>query len=461
MGMSHNVLESDSYRLAQLKSERLRTGALIAVGVVFAGLAVARAVLTGRADILDDLPTALVFLAGFVLFETWMLWRVSGALAEDAPLSDSMFRMKVVVEALVPTAAMITMTTGMYLGPYIALTAPALAAYYIFIILAALRLDPVDPLVAGGVSAAGFSGLIVWTYSAYPDHPARDAADLSALAVHAVVLVIAGWVASRVAAQIRTHVGLALREARQVERMGRDLEVARSIQQNLLPQEIPEVAGYEIAGWNDPADETGGDYFDWMTLPDGRAVITLADVTGHGIGPALVTAVCRAYGRANLPTGNGLSVAMGRINALLVDDLPRGKLVQLVAAIVSPQGSIHMLSAGHGPLLVFRAATGEFGRHNAHGVPFGVTAAIGYGPGQQVDLAVGDMLILITDGFYEWENREGEMYDLDRLESSIRDHAERPPQEVIGAMHAGVLAFTAGTPQPDDLTAVIVKRVAG
>jgi serine phosphatase RsbU (regulator of sigma subunit) len=151
--------------------------------------------------------------------------------------------------------------------------------------------------------------------------------------------------------------------------MGRDLEVARSIQQGLLPQDVPNVEGYEIAGWNDPADETGGDYFDWITLPDGRAMITLADVTGHGIGPALVTAVCRAYGRASLPLGPDLSAAMGRINGLLMDDLPRGKLVQLVAAVVAPGGSIHMLSAGHRPLLVDRAATREFERHNAHAVP--------------------------------------------------------------------------------------------
>jgi serine phosphatase RsbU (regulator of sigma subunit) len=223
---------------------------------------------------------------------------------------------------------------------------------------------------------------------------------------------------------------------------------------------VPNVEGYELAGWNDPADETGGDYFDWITLPDGRAMITLADVTGHGIGPALVTAVCHAYGRASLPLGPDLSAAMGRINGLLMDDLPRGKLVQLVAAVVAPGGSIHMLSAGHGPLLVYRAATREFERHNAHAVPFGVMVAVAYGPAQEVDLETGYMLVLITDGFFEWEDRDGEQFGLDRLESAIRDHAELPPQEIIGAMHAAILAFTSGTPQADDLTAVIIKRVS-
>ncbi len=458
--MNAAPLESDAYRLAELRSERTRAGALIALGAVFVVVVIARAFIFGSEAELDDLPQALVLLGAFVLFETWMLWRISGALANEDPPEPWIFTFKVLVETQLPTAAMLLTTTGAFLGPYATLTAPALGAYYVFIIMATLRLDYRDAMVAGVSSALGYVGVVAFTYAWYPDHPARADVLPELLATHAILLLVAGWVGSQVSKQIRGHVEIALREARTVERMGRDLEVARSIQQGLLPEEAPTIPGYQIAGWNDPADETGGDYFDWMTLPDGRAVITLADVTGHGIGPALVTAVCRAYGRANLPVGQGLDEAMGRINALLMEDLPRGKLVQLVAAVVEPEGSVHMLSAGHGPLLVFRAATGEFERHNAHGIPFGVTSAIGYGPAQQIDLGTGDMLILITDGFFEWEDAQGEQYGLERLEGAIRDHAERPPQEIIGAMHAGVLGFTAGTPQADDLTAVIVKRVS-
>jgi len=458
--MNDAAMESGAYHLAELESERLRTGALIALGVVFVVVVLLRDLLFGSEELRASLPPVLLLLAAFMLFETWMLWRVAGALAAEVSLPRGTWSLKVVVEALVPTAGILLGTTGAYLGPYRALTGPAIAVYYLFIILATLRLDRRDATIAGVVSSAGYVALVLATYRWYPDHPARVGADPTVFGTHAIMLLLGGWVAGHVAQQIRGHVGVALREARQAERMGRDLEVARSIQQGLLPQVAPSVDGYEIAGWNDPADETGGDYFDWIELPDGRAMITLADVTGHGIGPALVTAVCRAYGRANLPLGPDLSAAMGRINGLLMDDLPRGKLVQLVAAVIAPGGSIHMLSAGHGPLLVYRAGSGEFERHNAHGVPFGVTAAIGYGPAQEVDLEPGDMLVLITDGFFEWEDHDGEQYGLDRLEGAIRDHAERPPQEVIGAMHAGILAFTSGTPQDDDLTAVIVKRVS-
>ena len=82
------------------------------------------------------------------------------------------------------------------------------------------------------------------------------------------------------------------------QRMEHDLDIARQIQRGLLPSSKPDVPGYDIAGWSRAADKTGGDYFDWQVLPDGRILISLADVTGHGIGPALMAAVCRAYARA-------------------------------------------------------------------------------------------------------------------------------------------------------------------
>lgn len=89
---------------------------------------------------------------------------------------------------------------------------------------------------------------------------------------------------SFLSSEIRKHVEAALREAelqRQVERLNHDLEVARSIQQSLLPTTMPHLEGFNIAGWNQPADQTGGDYFDWYLLPDEKVLVALADVTGH------------------------------------------------------------------------------------------------------------------------------------------------------------------------------------
>ena len=84
----------------------------------------------------------------------------------------------------------------------------------------------------------------------------------------------------------------------QREKVEGDLEMARGIQRGLLPESAPSVDGYEIAGWNQPADQTGGDYYDLLRFPTGQLLVAIADVTGHGIGPALITAVFRAYLRA-------------------------------------------------------------------------------------------------------------------------------------------------------------------
>ena len=269
--------------------------------------------------------------------------------------------------------------------------------------------------------------------------------------------------AGEVAAQIRGHVAAALREAdtrREKEKLERDLDIARTIQQGLLPSEPLGLEGFEIAGWNQPADQTGGDYYDWQMLADGRAVVILADVTGHGIGSALVTSACRAYGRATLPIGSELGAAMSQLNELLMTDLPPGKMVTFVTAVVDPSvGRIELLSAGHGPLLLYTALDGAVQSLEAHGVPFGFAPGMPYGPAQDITMAPGDMLVLTTDGFFEWENAKEEEFGMERLENTVRSAADLSPDQLIARLYQAVTDFAGGTHQADDLTAVVIKRL--
>ena len=194
-------------------------------------------------------------------------------------------------------------------------------------------------------------------------------------------------------------------------------------------------------------------------MTDGRTVIVLADVTGHGIGSALIASLSRAYGRACFVGHTETGAAVNRIDDLLSEDLPSGKLVNYVAAVLDPNDAdVQLLSAGQGPLLVFRAASMTVERFNAHGVPLGVGLGLGRGPAQRVFLEPGDMLILVTDGFFEWENPDDEQFGLDRLDEAIRQARDLPAREIISALHSAVLQFANGTEQLDDLTAVIVKR---
>jgi PAS domain S-box-containing protein len=246
---------------------------------------------------------------------------------------------------------------------------------------------------------------------------------------------------------------------RDAVRLERELDIARTIQRSLLPDEQPVVPGFEIAGWNQPAAQTGGDYFDWITLPDGRTVVSIADVSGHGIGPALIVAVCRAYFRASTSVEMTLQSAIARANDLLARDLTEGRFVTAAVGMLDPATRrMHLYSAGHAPLIYYEAASGTVHLWAADDPPLGLLEGVMTGAPREIAFAPGDALVLVTDGFYEWSNAAGDKYGIPRLEEFVRTHASRAPKEFIEALYADVQAFAGDTPQADDVTAVVIRR---
>ena len=244
------------------------------------------------------------------------------------------------------------------------------------------------------------------------------------------------------------------------QRIERDLNIARTIQQGLLPRQQPTHAGFDIAGWNQPADETGGDYYDFFQLSGGGLAITIADATGHGIGPALVVAETRALFRAVARQTQDLQRTVEEVNGLLCEDLPEGRFVTAFFGILTAaENGITFMSAGQGPLLVYSAATGTVTELPSQGLPLGLMADFGYEPAVEHPLAPGDVLVLLTDGFFEWARADGELFGEERVNDLIRRHHDRPATELIEILYRAVLDFSAGTPQYDDLTAVIVRRL--
>jgi serine phosphatase RsbU (regulator of sigma subunit) len=279
---------------------------------------------------------------------------------------------------------------------------------------------------------------------------------------YAAILFVSGFIAGMVAGEIRKHVEAALREAeteRQLKQVEHDLEIARSIQQSLLPRVRPTISGFQISGWNLPADATGGDYFDWKRLRDGRLAVTLADVTGHGIGPALLASVCRAYARSSFDTHDDLVKAMQHINQSFGEDLTSGLFATFVAAVCTEDnGRVELLSAGHGPLFVYSSARDAFDKYAAHAVPLGLLPELNSAAPEILNLDHGDFIVLATDGFFEWENDAGEQFGVERLTNSVREARHRPPEEIIAELYNAVRTFANGTKQMDDLTAVVIKR---
>ena len=266
---------------------------------------------------------------------------------------------------------------------------------------------------------------------------------------------------NRMTDDLQSHVKRVAEQEAAKKQVDHELSLARDIQRGLLPQHPPRIDRYDIAGWSLPAQETGGDYYDWQPLPDGRIVVSIADATGHGIGPALVTAVCRAYARASFPSGESVNKLLARINGLLADDLPSNRFVTFAMAIVdSKTHSLQMLSAGHGPQLYYRAAENRIESFEADGFPLAVVPVVEFDPATTMPMQPGDFLCMITDGFFEWQNREGRIFGLKSLIDAIRAAADQPAAAIIDAAYTAVRNHAAGAAQQDDLTAVIIKRLA-
>jgi serine phosphatase RsbU (regulator of sigma subunit) len=318
-------------------------------------------------------------------------------------------------------------------------------------------------MLTGVMSALGYLFVTFYTVIRFQNSDA-DAFGLTVYFIYAGLILTGGILAALVAGRIRSHVVAALREAElnsKLEQVNHDLDIARSIQQDLLPSESPKLEDFEIAGWNEPANQTGGDYFDWQSLPDGRLAISLGDATGHGIGPALVSALCRAYARASLVADDEHHQVLDRLNCLLADDLAANRFVTFALIFLDPKKSeVEILSAGHGPILYYKHATRELENLEAQGIPLGMIAGVSYEKALVRSLAPNDMIVLVTDGFYEWENRNGEEFGLQRLESVIMQSHDCGAEEVISKLRFSVEDFCGGTEQKDDLTAVILKRKA-
>jgi phosphoserine phosphatase len=243
------------------------------------------------------------------------------------------------------------------------------------------------------------------------------------------------------------------------QKQDRELAIARMIQQRQLPSGPPRVPGYELAGWSQPAEATGGDFYDYLPLPDGRVVISLGDATGHGVGPALMTTACRSLARAAISGGDDLPTAVARVNRLLCDELDPGHFVTAFFGVLDPAANhLTYLSAGQGPVLLYRAGSRTAAELPTHGPPLGIVPDIPFDPPEEVDLRPGDWLVMMTDGFYEWEGPGGERFGSERLVRVLRDAGGSAPADVIRSAYAAATAFAAGTPQADDLTAVVVRR---
>jgi phosphoserine phosphatase len=270
----------------------------------------------------------------------------------------------------------------------------------------------------------------------------------------------------RLAETLAAQAGVALERSRLMDqyvanqRLARELQVAQSIQRRLLPQQAPRLSSFDIAAWSQPAAEAGGDCFDFLELPDGRLVFSVGDATGHGIGPALISTECRALVRATATLRADVSQVLRHVNELICSDLSDGHFVTFFLGLLDPTTRrIVYASAGQAPLLVVRPTQETVTALDATGLPLGIVSYGQWDLEQTLELDCGDILAILTDGFFEWSRPDGEQFGSGRAGAYLLSHAGAPAAELIAGLHRAVIDFAEGTAQQDDLTAVLVKRM--
>jgi serine phosphatase RsbU (regulator of sigma subunit) len=459
--MTEQTIESAAFRKALMQSERHRILGVITFVAVFTAAMALRIFIYGS----KMSPWGIGASVLLVAYEFATLRIVDRALRENREIPRGLWLFTVLLEISFPAIGIAFLSSPRLETAYRPLATPWVLAYFAFLILSVLRLSPRACRFAGSIAAISY--LVAAYYLGWrPSFQdlANHSVTQTAVGFYAIVLLVCGFIAGTVAREIVKHVQAALDEAetkRQLAQVQHDLDIARSIQQSLLPRVRPNIRGFEIAGWNHSADETGGDFFDWRPLADGRLAVILADVTGHGIGPALLASVCRAYSRVSFDFGDTLTSTVGQINKSFGEDLTAERFATYVAAICTPgQDRVEVLSAGHAPLFFYSSGTGEVTKFDAQALPLGIAPDFDSDAPLVFNLKTGDLLLLITDGFFEWENAAEEQFGFDRLSGVIRKHCHLPPEEIIAELYHAVLAFSGGTKQKDDLTAVLIKRTA-
>jgi len=265
--MSEPQTDSAAFQQALLQSERHRIFGITAFLAFFLVVVAIRILVFGSAMS----PWGAFILALSVVYELLILRRVNRALQAGSDLPRSFWIFNILLEMSLPTVGIAFLASPRLEIDYRPLATPWVLAYFPFMMLSILRLSPLLCRVAGLAATVGYLAAAVhhgWrpSFENLSQHPVTQ----TAVPFYALILLASGFVAGMVGSEIRKHVEAALREAetrRQLKRVEHDLEIARSIQQSLLPRVRPTLKGFQISGWNRPADATGGDYFDWRKCP--------------------------------------------------------------------------------------------------------------------------------------------------------------------------------------------------
>jgi phosphoserine phosphatase len=240
--------------------------------------------------------------------------------------------------------------------------------------------------------------------------------------------------------------------------LSQEVAVARDIQMSTLPDAMPEVAGYDLHGYFKPTDQTGGDLYDLVVL-NGRLFMLLGDATGHGFGPALSATQMQAMLRVSFRLGADLDHAYMHVNNQLSEDLPDDRFITAFMGFLDPDTHVvNYHSGGQGPILHFRAADETCNWYEPTNFPVGIMDIDDKQKSANLLLGPGDILAVISDGVYEYNNTAGEEFGEDRVAGVFRAHHRLPMAGLTDHLMQAVREFGGMAPQEDDITLILVRR---
>lgn len=267
--------------------------------------------------------------------------------------------------------------------------------------------------------------------------------------------------AQTIAAQIAVAVDNARLYAESVTRVEQEMAIARQIQQNLFPRQLPAIPGLEIAAVCRPARETGGDFYEFVVVDERRLSIIIGDVSGKGLPAAMLMAAARSTARARAYEHSSPARVLNEVNELLQADVPAGSFVAMSCSMIDVEAGC--LITGNGgqvsPLVLPADGPAAFIQLPPPRLPLGMWPDLEYHEAQY-DLRPGDTVLFCTDGIVEAHNPAGEMFGFERLEQVVNRCAGLGVDELLAAVLESVDAFAEGTEQYDDITLVIVHRQA-
>ena len=284
-----------------------------------------------------------------------------------------------------------------------------------------------------------------------------------------------------IASALAAQAAVAIKRARLLddrlmrEKLEREIELARHVQQQSFPSRLPEMPGYDLAAYSEPAEKTGGDAYDvvgFVREGAGRQVVAngspahgalffMADATGHGVGPALSVTQVRSMLRMGARVGAGVMETAAQINRQLCEDLPPGLFVTAwIGELDADAHTLDIFSAGQAPLLLHRASSNEVDVRDADTMPFGILPDMDVDRATRLTLEPGDLYAVISDGIIEAAREGGEQFGLDRLIALFREMRGAPCQEITERIRRDVREFTNDAPAADDQTVVLIRRLA-